>query len=188
MKMECIYRDKEHENKITNELKDAKAAAQAAQKEFETLTGKKVDPDNFQNILKNAVAMVNKDFEEKAEIPDGYEKTEYLKLLKYPDAGRLRTLLANLQHTELLGLSDNGEVVITGDAETLITKKNLYLNEAQHVVYQKIIQFVELHNQLSGKLPSWSWLLKPTQFLSRTDGGMNVDTKKLYDYIIANIN
>jgi len=187
MKMECIYRDNEYETKIKNELDDAKAAAQAAQKEFETLTGKKVDPDNFQNILKNAVAMVNKDFEEKAEIPDGYEKTEYLKLLKYPDAGRLRTLLANLQHTELLELSSTGEVVFTSDAEKLMTKKNLYLNAAQHAVYQKIIQFVELHNKLSGQLPQWGWLLKPTQFLNRTDGGMKVDTKKLHTYIVGNV-
>jgi len=158
-KQVCIFTDLEHTTEQKRVFDEVLNNVRTASKNFELLTGRKLEHEDFICFIFNPKDFTAKTILEQKEVPEGMNREQYLKLYQLPDLSSVELPTVNTRNkTNYYSISFimyNGiEFELTNTAIELINHKNIYVTQEQFGIYQKLQKVAKLFNELINYEPS----------------------------------
>lgn len=158
----CVYRDENHENEMMKVIATAGQNLQKAVDIFNKITGTTLTPEQFNQFVCNPDKLAEQVIRDNADIPEGLNRDKYADLLQLPEIELqyLRELVKVHLEGDIYKTNycnpmffsyDGATVKPTEQARTLIDAKSVYLTQEQNKVYQSLVEFVKLSNELRSK-------------------------------------
>lgn len=149
----CIYKDENYEKEMTNAFTLATEKATTALFIYETLTGEKLNPEQWDKFLSNPSQLVTEVVHAKTQVPPGMDKSQWLKLIELPDCTELTHLLSDTFVLVAFLQFDGKTVALTDIAKKTITGKNHYVSESKAETFKVAMAFVKALNKLRKHKP-----------------------------------